>query len=161
MPYFKGRSRQPSIRSVFGYAFLAWAIVLALLVFFLSSGRPAWSKQYAGEPHLADTQQVYIEPVRVFVPPAPIPYARFDTSKMLDGWYDMFAVQLALNSIIEMEEYEQRMKEADERIQRQIDINEWRKDNSNWLLAAIIGFLIITSFGLVYSAQKEYWGGKR
>lgn len=145
--YFKGKQREFSFNSIAVYAILAWAIIMGLLVIFLSSA-PAGANVPAIE------RIEYTVPVLSEVLPQPVPYTYWDTSTWLNGWYDQFATQLAIG-VIDDAIAVQELREQREAL------SAWREDGSNWRLAAIIIFLVIVSFGLAYSAQKDYWGGKR
>jgi hypothetical protein len=109
--YFKGKVRKLSFNNPISYALLSWAIIMLLLVFFLSSGRPAWG---IPSPYLAMGNAVSItldmerdDPTFDLYHP-PVPYQDWDTSKMLDGWHAMLPYQWALGVYLAHEEMERR-----------------------------------------------------
>lgn len=93
--HFKGKVRKATFNSLAVYAVLSWLIVMALLVFFLSSGRPAWGHEI----HVATVFEGGADPV---------PYQDWDTSKSLDGWHILLPYQWALGVYLAHEEMERR-----------------------------------------------------
>jgi hypothetical protein len=150
---FKNKSRY----DVIGYAALAWAIVMLLLVFFLSSARPSFGMP---SPYMAMGNAIDIsvelsrEPDPFSYWHDPVPYMNLNTSKMLDGWYSLMAYQLALGVLQAHDEAEQKAKDD-------LVMEQWRREkaSTNRLIAAIGFVLTILLFPLVWWLQRRK--GKR
>lgn len=105
---FNRLKNRPGLQ-MFYIAFAAWAIIIALLVFFLSSARPALS---AVNPQMVLSALLVEEPDVWSVGDMPIPYADWNMSAHLDGWYKLIAYQWALGVYKAHEEKEQRQAQV-------------------------------------------------
>lgn len=134
--------------------------LILLAVFFLSSGRPAWSTAYAGEPSVHRDQSyvntgVYRQYAWTGERMPPVLYQNWDTSRALAPWYDIIALQLTLGLYDAMDEYDKEQQRATEKLLRQKRIDEWRKDGNNYILLSFFLAVIVLLFGSVFYADKR------
>ena len=136
---------------MFYIAFVAWAIIIGLLVIFLSSAPAA--------PLVGDIR--YTIPVINEALPQPVPYIWWDTSVWLQGWHDLMAYQHAIGVIDAAIAYEERQADAAAEIDRQMRLNDWREGGKNYILLMAIVLASLIALAVAFAVDKGRLWNKR